>query len=54
MALWVERTHGDNGWLHIAMEQDRMFAEGELDGFKLWREVGCRWNELQRSKVKMQ
>ncbi|MES2699177.1 MAG: hypothetical protein V4647_06165 [Pseudomonadota bacterium] len=50
MALWVERVHGDSGWLHIAMEQDRLLAAGELDGVALWRRVQRRWEELQASK----
>lgn len=51
MALWVERVHGANGWLHIAMEQDRLLAEGELDGAALWRAVQRRWEELQIAKA---
>lgn len=50
MALWVERVHGASGWLHIAMEQDRLLAEGKLDGVALWRKVqGC-WEKLQVAK----
>ena len=54
MALWVERAHGDNGWMHIAMEQDRLLAEGELDGVALWREVQRCWEELQAAKGQIQ
>lgn len=46
MALWVEKTHGDNGWFHIAQEQDRLLAAGDFDGVKLWREVAKRFEEL--------
>lgn len=47
MALWVEKAHGEKGWLHIAQEQDRLLAEGDFDGIKLWREVGVRFEKLQ-------
>lgn len=47
MALWVEKHHGDAGWLHIAQQQDRLLAEGELDGVAMWREVGRRFEQLQ-------
>lgn len=50
MALWVERVHGDAGWLHIAMEQDRLLADGELDGIALWRNVQECWERLQAAK----
>ncbi len=54
MALWVERTHGENGWMHIAMEQDRWLAAGEIDGVALWREVQRCWEELQAAKGQIQ
>lgn len=54
ITLWVDRTHGDNGWMHIAMEQDRLLAEGELDGVALWREVQRWWEELQAAKGQIQ
>lgn len=50
MALWVERVHGDAGWLHIATEQDRLLDEGELDGVALWRNVQQCWEQLQQAK----
>ena len=46
MAFWVERTQGENGWLYIAQEQDRLLALGEFDGVKLWREVQSRFEQL--------
>jgi len=46
MALWVEKKHGDEGWLFIAQQQDRWLAEGDLDGMKLWREVDVRFTKL--------
>lgn len=46
MALWVEKTHGENGWLHISGQQDRSLAEGDFDGMKLWRQVGERFDQL--------
>ena len=50
MALWVERQHGENGWLHIAQEQDRLLASGDFEGVKLWRAVGQRFESLDNSK----
>lgn len=46
MALWVERHHGKGGWFHIAQQQDRLLAEGDLDGVALWREVAKRFDRL--------
>lgn len=47
MALWVERVHGDNGWFHIATQQDRLLAEGDFDGLALWRRVQTYWEQLR-------
>lgn len=46
IALWVEKTHGEAGWLHIAQQQDRLLAEGDLAGVKLWRAVAERFEQL--------
>lgn len=46
IALWIEKRHGNGGWLHIAQQQDRLLAEGDFDGVDLWREVGRRYDEL--------
>ncbi|QUL38139.1 hypothetical protein [Erythrobacter sp. JK5] len=48
MALWVEKHHGSDGWLFIAQKQDRLFAEGEFDGVKLWQDVGSKFEKLQK------
>lgn len=47
MALWVEKHHGENGWLFIAQQQDRLLAEGDFEGMTLWRSVGERYEQLQ-------
>ena len=47
MALWVEKTHADVGWLFIAQQQDRLLAEGELEGLAMWREVSRRYAQLE-------
>ena len=47
VALWVEKTHADAGWLFIAQQQDRLLAEGDLDGMTMWREVSRRYDELK-------
>lgn len=50
MALWVDRVHGSAGWLHIAMEQDRLLEEGALDGVALWRNVQRSWKKIAGSE----
>lgn len=47
MALWVEKHHGESGWLYIAQQQDRLLAEGDLEGMAMWREVGRRYEMLK-------
>lgn len=47
VALWVEKTHGEAGWLHIAQEQDRLLAAGDLAGVAMWRAVGRRYDGLR-------
>jgi hypothetical protein len=47
MALWVEKTRGEAGWLHIAQEQDRLLTAGDFDGVELWRSVGERFEQLR-------
>lgn len=51
MALWVERVHGDNGWFHIATQQDRLSADGDLDGVALWGRVQRYWEQLRENPV---
>lgn len=46
VALWVEKTRADTGWLFIAQQQDRLLAEGDLDGVAMWREVLRRYEQL--------
>lgn len=46
VALWVEKTHAEAGWLFIAQQQDRLLAEGDLDGVAMWREVSRRHEQL--------
>ena len=48
VALWVEKTHAEVGWLFIAQQQDCMLAEGDLDGVAMWREVSMRYERLSR------
>ncbi|OJW61548.1 MAG: hypothetical protein BGO57_12660 [Sphingomonadales bacterium 63-6] len=50
IALWVEKHHCEQGWLHIAQQQDRLLAEGDFDGMKLWRQIGERFDRLQAGK----
>jgi len=46
MALWVEKTYGENGWLYIAQQQDRLQEEGDLDGVALSHDVAVRFDRL--------
>ena len=32
IALWVEKTHGANGWFYIAQQQDRLIASADRQG----------------------
>lgn len=50
MALWVEKTHEDAGWLHIAQQQGRLLAAGDVAGAKLWRAVGERFEQLMEGQ----
>lgn len=47
IALWVEKAHGDNGWFHIAQQQDRLLAAGDFGGVAMWRVVGERYDQLR-------
>jgi hypothetical protein len=46
IALWVEKNHGRDGWLHIAQQQDRLLASGDFQGVAMWRDVGRRFDQL--------
>ena len=46
VALWVEKTRAEAGWLFIAQQQDRLLAEGDLDGVAMWRDVSQRHEQL--------
>ena len=48
VALWVEKAHADVGWLFIAQQQDRLLAEGDLDGVAMWRQVSWCYERLSR------
>jgi len=50
MVSGVEKTHGSSGWLHIAQEQDRLRALGDLEGAALWRSVGDRFSQLTEAR----
>ena len=51
VALWVEKAHSDAGWLFIAQQQDRLLAEGDLDGVAMWREVSQRYEQLKSTTL---
>ena len=54
MALWVEKHHGENGWLHISQQQDRLLEAGDYEGINLWRKVGERFDELCDARAHVQ
>lgn len=39
MALWIEKTQGENAWFYIAQQKDRLLADGDPLGLGLWNEV---------------
>lgn len=47
VALWVERTHGDNGPGHIAEQIARLTGAGDEDGIAMWRAVAERYDKLR-------
>jgi hypothetical protein len=49
-ALWVEKQHGEDGRLYIAQQQDRLLAEGDLEGMAMWRDVALRFDQLREKK----
>lgn len=46
MALWVEKTQGENAWFYIAQQKDRLLADGDPLGLGLWNEVERRLEML--------
>jgi len=46
VALWVEKQHGEDGWFYIAQQQDRLLAEGDLEGMAMWGKVADRFGQL--------
>ena len=46
MALWVEKHHGKDGWLHIAQQQDRLLRQNDFVGVEMWKEVSQRFDKL--------
>ena len=52
IALWIEKTHGENGWFYIAQQLDRLITEGVFDGLALWQAVQERFEALQASPEK--
>lgn len=46
VALWVEKHHGKDGWLHIAQQQDRLLEQNDFVGAEMWKEVSQRFDKL--------
>jgi hypothetical protein len=44
------KHHGENGWLYIAQQQDRLLEEGDLEVMAMWREVAHRFDQLMEQK----
>lgn len=51
VALWVEETRAEGGWLFIAQQQDRLLADGDFNGMAMWREVSRRYEQLRSGSV---
>ncbi|WP_420006877.1 DUF6961 family protein [Tsuneonella aeria] len=49
IALWLERTHGDESPAHIAQEVARLAKAGDLPGVAMWRQVAERYNQLRQT-----
>lgn len=47
IALWLERTHGDDGPVHVAKEIERLVRSGEPDGIAMWQQVARRYDRLR-------
>lgn len=52
VALWVEKTHAEAGWLFIAQQPDRLLAEGDFGGMAMWQEVSRRYEQLEGAAEK--
>ena len=51
MALWVERHHGDRGADFIRDRIDKLDADNQAEGARLWREVEKRFGELKAAPI---
>ena len=47
VALWLERTHGDDAPSHIAKQIRRLALSGERDGIAMWQQVAERYDRLR-------
>lgn len=47
LALWVERTHDEEGAAFIAERIAHFEAEGTTQAVELWKQVARRFEELQ-------
>jgi hypothetical protein len=47
VALWLEKTHGDEAPDHIAREVARLAASGDTRGIAMWRAVAERYDQLR-------
>ncbi len=48
MALWVDRTHGDDGSAHIQEQVVRLARAGEREGIDMWLGVATRYDRLKQ------
>lgn len=49
IALWLDKTHGDEAPAHIANEVARLAASGDSDGVAMWRDVAERYDRLRQT-----
>jgi hypothetical protein len=47
VAVWLEKTHGDRGAVHIAEQIARLAERGDEEGIAMWRSVAERYDKLR-------
>jgi len=49
VALWVEKSHGDQGTTYISGQIERLASVNDDGGVAMWREVADRFVRLRRN-----
>lgn len=45
------QQHRDDAWFHALVRADELLTAGDLDGYKMFRAILSRIEELQRTKL---